>query len=297
MNMAKLITPIFILALMVSLVLGKAKTKTVPENTLRFAYSSSTFTDVNLKDAKVAMELLTSEIAKQLLVNTVPKTTIFTNINMLITALKNKEVDMAALSAVDYLRNKNKLNIEPALIGISNQSYGKEFIVLVHNQSGIKNLKQLINKKVIVPKSSEMKNLIFIWLQNLFIKNKVSGFKRFYDQINFVEKPSQAILPVFFRQADACIVSNESFKLLIELNPQLGRDLAILKRSPVFITNFFGFRKDLNENIKKMILEKAHNLQYYPAGKQILMLFKLDRIVPFKREYLDNVAQLIKLNK
>ena len=48
-------------------------------------------------------------------------------------------------------------------------------------------------------------------------------------------KPSQAILPVFFKQAEAALVTRATFDTAVELNPQLGAALRTLSRSPQLI--------------------------------------------------------------
>ena len=46
------------------------------------------------------------------------------------------------------------------------------------------------------------------------------------------KKLTKVVLPVFFRQNDACVVTRRGFKTMSELNPQVGQQLRVLASSP-----------------------------------------------------------------
>jgi hypothetical protein len=53
------------------------------------------------------------------------------------------------------------------------------------------------------------------------------------------------------------------------------------------------FRKGLEAEPKKFVKEACTTLHTTPAGKQVLMLFQRDKVVPFKTSYLDGVKKLL----
>ena len=56
-------------------------------------------------------------------------------------------------------------------------------------------------------------------------------------------KATQAVLPVFFGQADACIASRRTMETMTELNPQLAKKLRVLLEAPKMVNVFLGCRK------------------------------------------------------
>jgi ABC-type phosphate/phosphonate transport system substrate-binding protein len=133
-----------------------------------------------------------------------------------------------------------------------------------------------------------------MWLDTFLIKHGTSNSRSLFANIKGVEKISQAVIPVFFKQADACLVPRKGFETMIELNPQLGEQLTIVATSPCYILAGVFFRKDFREDIKNLILQTCLKFNTYPSGKQILTLFKAEAFVPFKSSYFDNLLELIK---
>ena len=64
-------------------------------------------------------------------------------------------------------------------------------------------------------------------------------------RIKEAQKPSQALMPVFFRQADACVASRHYFEVNSELNPQIQRELMSISNSPGLAGGSRRFQKGL----------------------------------------------------
>jgi ABC-type phosphate/phosphonate transport system substrate-binding protein len=116
---------------------------------------------------------------------------------------------------------------------------------------------------------------------------------RFFGSYKEVDKPSQAILPVFFRQADACIVTRRAFETSAELNPQISQKLEPLITSPLFVDSVLLFHKIYKSNNKKIFMDTAINIKKYPMAKQVMTLFQIDGFALFSESYLYNVITLM----
>ena len=58
---------------------------------------------------------------------------------------------------------------------------------------------------------------------------------QFFGKVTHVTKPSQAILPIFFRPSGAALVTHAQLNLAVELNPQLANNVRVLAFSPMMI--------------------------------------------------------------
>jgi len=116
--------------------------------------------------------------------------------------------------------------------------------------------------------------------------------EHFFANIKRVNKASQAILPVFFQQADAAIVDRHAFRTMVELNPQLNEQLTMLASSPALIHSIVCLSRNSDEEVKKAILDTAFKLGNDTAGKQILTLFQMDRVALYKQSYLEAMTAL-----
>ena len=91
------------------------------------------------------------------------------------------------------------------------------------------------------------------------------------------------------------MVTEAGFKLISELNPQLGKELIILAESN-YITIGLGCTNSANsdQSRKKKILDVLFKLHKNNYGKQILDLFATEKLIPFKEEYLKEYLRLKK---
>ena len=98
----------------------------------------------------------------------------------------------------------------------------------------------------------------------------------------------------FFGQVDACLVSRNSYNISAELNPQLGRQLRVLEQSPGFVTGIIAVRKGLEKANRDAIMKILTEMYTDPKGKQIMTLFRINRLVPFMPEHIVSVTKVIR---
>jgi ABC-type phosphate/phosphonate transport system substrate-binding protein len=88
------------------------------------------------------------------------------------------------------------------------------------------------------------------------------------------------------------VTNREAFDTLVELNPQIGRTLAIIACSPRYIQSLLTVRKNLPDAVKEKIIDAGLKLSSYPRGSQILNLFRSGGVTRFKEAYLKNIQEL-----
>ena len=94
------------------------------------------------------------------------------------------------------------------------------------------------------------------------------------------EKLSRGVvLPVFFRQADACVVARRGFDAMVELNPQLDKQLRVIATSPKFVPATMVYHKDCPAERKTMLSNLLRDLHVSEAGRQAQMLFNFREFV------------------
>ena len=103
----------------------------------------------------------------------------------------------------------------------------------------------------------------------------------FLNRISTVTKASQAVLPVFLGRAHACLVPHEQFEIMVELNPQLQRELEVLDVSSGIFHTVICLRADLDTDDKELIRKHLMQLGNEPLGQQIMALFSAAVPVPF----------------
>lgn len=101
-------------------------------------------------------------------------------------------------------------------------------------------------------------------------------------------------MPVFFRQADACLTSKYSFDVMSELNPQVGKQLKVVALSEPLITTMLAFRKGFTSPDKDIILDILDHFETAGGGRQILLIFQSDGLEKKPMSMVDSTLELIR---
>ncbi len=284
--------PILILILFAAFFANPTDIAGVESEDIRAGYSVGSFRAVNPKDAEVALKIWFSQLCRQsgLHFNKI-EAHLFANLSDLIAAINNQKVDFVGLNSVDYIMIRNNVQLEPALVTLFGNDYGNEYVLLVNKELNVHNLSQLKARKIFLYMGSSP--IPLLWLDHLLKEQGLPGKDRFFSSYKEAEKASQAIFPVFFRQADACIVPRRAFETSSELNPQISQKLEPLLTSPLFADSLVLFRKGYNSDKKKKLIDVGLNFNKFPEGRQVLTLFQINGFALFKESYLANVITLM----
>jgi phosphonate transport system substrate-binding protein len=101
------------------------------------------------------------------------------------------------------------------------------------------------------------------------------------------------VLPVFFGQVDACVVTKRGFDTMVELNPQVGEKLRVLAISPPLIPSVAFFHPDYDPEMRRKIEEEIQVLDLSPAGRQVMNHFQCDAIRVEPASCLDGTRELL----
>lgn len=257
----------------------------------RFVMSQSVLNDTDPRDVKIAMDLWARELSRSLEVKNYT-VRITRNLDDTLEILKKGELDLIALSSLEYLKLKGLAKTVPLLLGANNAGESREHLLLVRNDNGIKTLKQLQGKTIMI--LSEKKNsLSSIWLDVLLMRQGVWERETFFGRVTESSSYSKAVMAVFFNKADAAIVTRGAYETANALNPQVSRRLLVIEKSRDLIGNISCVLPSTSKKYREMIEDVGMRLHESPTGRQVLTLFKLDKIVRFQPGYLTGLKELL----
>jgi len=105
------------------------------------------------------------------------------------------------------------------------------------------------------------------------------------------------VLPVFFHQADACLLTRAGFQTMNELNPQVGQQLKVLAASAALVPIVFCFRGNYASPDRDKLMDSIDRISETPAGRQTLMLFQSERLVKSPVAALDSACELLDVHR
>jgi hypothetical protein len=172
--------------------------------TATHGYMTSLFTNVSGKDAQIAMDLWLDEVYKvrNNPITTKAKTVIFNDLPSIIAALKNKQVDFIGITSLNYYKIKDITPIDPFITYTQLGQRGTVYYLMVPKDKGEISWSGLKNMRLLIQKYDDKGQIPLLWLNSCLRKQGLPPAETFFRSIKIVETPSQAILPVFFKQAD-----------------------------------------------------------------------------------------------
>jgi phosphonate transport system substrate-binding protein len=164
--------------------------------------------------------------------------------------------------------------------------------LLVRNDSGLAKLSDLRGRRLI--EYSSMRGCLApLWLDVLLANADLGSAASFFSRVSSANKPIRTVLPVFFHQEDACIVTRRGFDIMGELNPQVMKQMRVLAQSPSYLPHVTTFRASLPPDILERIIQAALAAQETVTGQQMLTMFQSSRIAEIKVEKLNSVRELL----
>jgi len=270
-----------------------AELQDVLPKVLRMGFSARILSDIDPRDAQVAMELWTKELGRSMGIKTELQTVIFKKTADMIEAVKKGELTILSLPAIDYLKIRDEARLTPSVVSTNNAGRGREFVLITRRDSGIRTVADLRGRVILLLSPTKLE-VCHLWLDVLLMREGKRERSSFFRQVKEAPSASQAIMAVFFRQADASIVSRGALETCNTLNPQIGSQLFIVAESEPLLGDITCIPKTVNEKLKRAIEHAALHLHENIVGKQIFTLFHIDRTIPFQPSYLDGISELLR---
>jgi phosphonate transport system substrate-binding protein len=267
-----------------------------PTAPVRFAFSSRMFFGVNENDARAAMKAWGQTISEERGIPLDPGFKIIGGVEAIAAAIRDKLIDAITLPTDEYWALRNKVSLGSIILGTKDGQSTVQLVLLVRSDSGIQRLADLRGHSLVVFQNP-LTSLAPAWLETELLQHQLGLAEQFWGRTTESAKLLRVITPVFFRQADACLVTLKGFETMTELNPQIGRQLKILAQSEAVVPSLFCFRGDYLSPYREKLLQEVSRVNETPAGRQTLALFQTERLFPGDPSALANACALLNLHR
>lgn len=260
---------------------------------LRIAVSRVNVSRLNEQDALTAMRLLATEIGVRYGYEVRPSIFFVDDYAQLASEARAGRIQLAFVSAWDFVALGLDRVLDARFVSVSTGRTAQASLLLVRADHPFRHLADLHERHIRVLHNGASA-LGSPWLDSELLAGRFGSAASFFSSCELVEKPSAAVLQVFFGRIDACVVDENAYQVMVELNPAVARELTPIARSEAFSNALVCFGREpwehprLPADLERGVLELATT----PAGRQALALFKLDRLDPCPSEQLDSVRAL-----
>jgi len=258
---------------------------------LRIGFTGSAFQDVTNTDIKAAVSVLIQKVVWKHFGK--GESRFYETLPEMATDLKNRKIEVLATPVEEFMELRKQVPIEPLLISSADKGTEMEMVLLVRKDSSFRSFRDLRGRSIVIPmRNPRCLDMYMAWLEIMLMEEGSKGLNTFFSSVKDTRTAAKAIMPVFFRQADACIVTRQVFELTAELNPQINRELMIISRKGGLSQGIIAVDRRLPEESKEKLRQAFLTLHQTPEGKQLLMLFKVRKLVPFAPGYMKGTEAL-----
>ncbi|NCB75146.1 MAG: hypothetical protein EOM51_10450 [Clostridia bacterium] len=262
----------------------------------QLAMTSSVFTNVNENDIRAALKVWVRTLAEKHGIQADPNPKVYRTVEDLMQFARTTPIDALGITTPEYVIASKEMAFDLFGTGATGGRIEVVYLLLVNQDSGIQRLDQLAGRSMNVLLNPRL-SMAEIWLDTLLLEAKLKRTSDFLKKVTKENKVSQVVLPVFFGAVDACLVTQDSFEVMCDLNPQLKKKLRILSSSPPLVPAGFAFLRDSASPYRQQVIEVLATLQESPAGKQILELTQSETIKVHSISCLDKSLELLKKHR
>ncbi len=255
---------------------------------LRVGYPVSAFSAGFVEDVKASLKVWGTRLAKKYHPAGEVEISMFMDLPSIKAALESRSIDLLVISSLDYIDLEAGHILEPVT---TEADIDQEFVLIIRRDRNIRALGELEGGRCLID-GRAVGRIPQIWLDVALLRSGLASNESFFQEVMIMDKASQAVLPVFFGQSDACVTTRKAYDTMCELNPQLEREMSIILKSPGLIRGLNCTRSDLEADLKATTIEALHEMAQEPEGQQILTLLGVREIIPFKPAYLDSIRSL-----
>jgi len=266
---------------------------TSPDNApVKFGFTKSMFVDLNAADTRAAVKSYAMLLASNNDLTISDSPGILDGAEAVQESFAKGTADIISLTTIEFLALPEGATHPRIICASMGGTFTEQYVLLVHKDSGIQSISDLKNRRLLIY-SSLRGSISPLWLDVLLATNGSPEPAKFFSNITPVSKPTRTVLPVFFHQADACIVTQNGYNVICELNPQVMRDLKIIATSPPIIPSVTCFRAGIPPLYVERILNAVVDAQHTVSGRQVLTIFQCDRINELNKNQISTVRELL----
>ena len=259
---------------------------------IRFGFSRQIFGAVNENDGRAALKAHVQAIGRADGIPMDANFPVFDNAKQMEQALRAGAVDMIALRTDEFLELTPEMVGGPLIVAVVRGRTDDEYVLLVRHDGGLGGIAALKGRQIMVLQNPRAP-LALHWLDVMTLREGLGPAAQVVGRMTQVPKSSRAVLPVFFKQADAALVSRSGFEMMGELNPQIKSQIKVLAFSRPMVPVVMCFRSGVPQTSIDRVVTATLKMHTTVSGQQVMTIFQFDRLDALPRSCLDSARELL----
>ncbi len=271
---------------------GTSARQSAPDSrpVLRYGLTFGVIENANPNDVRAASLVWVQGVSDLLGFYRSAEAALFTTASEAVAAVNSGTTDVLAIATLEYFGIEKSLKAAPMLAFESGGEITLEYVLIGRQAPGT--MKDLAGKTIAVHAANRPFALSDVWADVMMADAGIADWRRTF-AVTYTDKRGHAAMSVFFKKADLAIEVRSAFETSIELNPQLGRELRVLARSPRLLPGVVCFSDRMDATQKRLYVEKMSHMHDLTRYRQAFAAMRLTRLVEWDPSYLEPTRALV----
>ncbi|GAB4489926.1 MAG: hypothetical protein OHK006_22170 [Thermodesulfovibrionales bacterium] len=197
------------------------------------------------------------------------KMTVLSRYGDVIDRFASRGLDGAFFGFFTSVLAMEKLGVEPVVRPVwTDGSEASQSFIFVRNGSGIKNAADMNGKRIAFVDRATVTG--YLYAMAYLRDHGISSPERYFREISFAGNSSSTVYAVLDNRADVGVAKSKLFNRLVQKDPLIKEELAVIERSPAYPDLTLCLRRDLPKDMAKTLQEAALRMDKDPEGSAIL---------------------------
>ena len=250
---------------------------------VRIGFDGSAMVGATKKDVKIATDLLMENVLTDIDIQSEFK--YYEDITTMAKDMNDGKLEYISIHPIKLIKYFNLDNLEKAFGEGTDDKKALDLILLVRKDLNIGSWKDLRGKTVLLDTNNLLHELYFDY--SLLLEDLGSSVNSLHSV-----RYSRSLLKLFFNKADAALVTRRSYKLAIELNPQMAQRIVLLEETNLSDIQLGFFRKGMQNNLKIKMIEAAKRFNSGVVSRQALDIYQTEKLVETDMSVLKPIQDL-----
>lgn len=205
--------------------------------------------------------------------------------------IKRSGYNFIALTGMDYVDLRRNIPLSPMLVLSKVDKPTDSLLLIIRNGEPLDGIVRK-PKAVLMLETGRIGAMSRMWLETVLWDQGFEDGIRHFAEIQYLQKASRIVLPVFFGKADACVIEASAFEIMADLNPQLGRQLKVVKTSDPLVLMMICATQLADPEDKAIMARESQTAMLDPDSLQALTIVQMKQLFMSKPEYLTSTEAL-----
>lgn len=250
---------------------------------LRVGYIGATFSQYDDKDIQLVSRLWLREILDEFSHDV--EFQLYDDMTAMVRGFEDGAVDLVVGDGLNIVRHFEIQRLLDGFCGASDTAASDEYVVVVPADLKLAGWSGIKAPVIALAENDPV--------AELYVRHAMLAFQNTEGpELVRLKQHNRALLNLFFGKANIAIVPKKTFETAVEMNPQMGRKLAVMEHTGLYARAMGFFRKGMDQEVYRDAREKVTNMNSDMRSKQMLMLYRSDKIVSTSIKDLEAIEKL-----